>query len=116
MESFLCLFLLVHLLTKFLFGILVFDSVSSMKPSCHYDERSALLEFKQSFTINKSASYPKVLKWKPEEENDNCCSWDGVKCDKETGHVIGLDLSSSYLYGSINSNNKSFPSYSSPKA
>ncbi|ESR52389.1 hypothetical protein CICLE_v10010869mg [Citrus x clementina] len=65
-----------------------------MLPLCHDDERSALLQFKDS---RISAS------WKPEEGNVDCCSWDGVHCNKNTGHVIKLDLSHSCLFGSINS-------------
>jgi hypothetical protein len=66
-------------------------------------ESLALLQFKQSFEINVSDShnpfaYPKVSSWNSGKNND-CCSWDGVLCDGGTGHVIGLDLSSSYLYG-----------------
>ncbi|CAH2068785.1 unnamed protein product [Thlaspi arvense] len=38
----------------------------------------------------------------------NCCSWHGIKCDEITGHVIGLDISSSFIYGSINSNSSLF--------
>ncbi|KAM0047487.1 putative leucine-rich repeat domain superfamily [Helianthus debilis subsp. tardiflorus] len=34
------------------------------------------------------------------------CLWDGVEC--RLGHVIGLDLSSSFLYGPISSNNSLF--------
>ncbi|XP_021800934.1 receptor-like protein 12 [Prunus avium] len=64
--------------------------------------------------IDKSASsndgaYPKVSSWKPAGGgNSTCCSWDGVECDEKTGHVIGLNLSSSYLYGSFNSNSSLF--------
>ncbi|KAM5554649.1 receptor-like protein 6 [Rosa sericea] len=82
--------------------------------SCHDEEGSALLQFKESLIIDKSASdyegaYPKVSSWKPEEgKNQNCCSWDGVECDEKTGYVIGLDLSSSCLYGSINSSSSLF--------
>ncbi|GMN56393.1 hypothetical protein TIFTF001_025504 [Ficus carica] len=81
--------------------------------SCHDDERSALLQFKQSILIDRSVSvydgaYPKILSWKPEGESSNCCSWDGVECDEKTGHVIGLVLESSCLYGSINSNSSLF--------
>uniref|UniRef100_A0A2N9GL09 Leucine-rich repeat-containing N-terminal plant-type domain-containing protein n=1 Tax=Fagus sylvatica TaxID=28930 RepID=A0A2N9GL09_FAGSY len=85
-----------------------------MQPLCHHDEKLALLQFKESFIINKSASlddpfaYPKVKSWTLEGENNDCCSWDGVDCDEDTGHVIGLDLSSSCLYGSINSNSSLF--------
>ncbi|XP_021759201.1 receptor like protein 30-like [Chenopodium quinoa] len=38
----------------------------------------------------------------------DCCRWDGVKCNEETGHVIGLDLSSSCLYGTFPCNSTLF--------
>ncbi|KAM3683453.1 hypothetical protein ACJW31_12G148600 [Castanea mollissima] len=41
-------------------------------------------------------------------ENSSCCSWDGVYCDKKSGHVIGLELIDSCLYGSINSSSSLF--------
>ncbi|XP_021805862.1 receptor like protein 30-like [Prunus avium] len=79
------------------------------------DECSALLQFKESFAIKKSVSadplaYPKVSFWKREGDGNrsNCCSWDGVECDEDFGHVVGLDLRSSCLYGSINSSNTLF--------
>ena len=93
------------------------SSSSMQQPLCHDSESSALLQFKQSFLINEYASgdpsaYPKVATWKShregEEEGSDCCSWDGVECDRETGHVIGLHLASSYLYGSINSSSTLF--------
>ncbi|GMP53680.1 hypothetical protein CsSME_00019076 [Camellia sinensis var. sinensis] len=89
------------------------NSLSAEQPLCHADESSALLQFKQSFSIDKSTSsdpsaYPKVASWKLEGDSGNCCSWDGVKCDEDTGHVIGLDLSSSFLHGSINSSSSLF--------
>ncbi|KAA8524852.1 hypothetical protein F0562_011275 [Nyssa sinensis] len=82
-------------------------------PLCHEDESSALWQFKQSFSISKDASsypsaYPKVKSWKRQGESNDCCLWDGVECDEGSGHVIGLDLSSSLLYGSINSNSSLF--------
>ncbi|XP_059433860.1 receptor-like protein 7 [Corylus avellana] len=82
-----------------------------IRPYCHSDESFALIKFKESFTINRSASsypsaYSKVSLWKPESRD--CCRWCGVKCNKDTGHVISLDLSSSYLYGSINSSSNLF--------
>ncbi|CAL5336259.1 unnamed protein product [Camellia sinensis] len=90
------------------------NSSSSAQPLRHEDESSSLLQFKHSFFINKSASddpsaYPKVESWKKlEGKSSDCCSWDGVECDHDTGHVIGLNLSSSFLYGSINSNSSLF--------
>ncbi|KAI5340083.1 hypothetical protein L3X38_019357 [Prunus dulcis] len=79
------------------------------------DECSALLQFKESFAISKSVSayplaYPKVAFWTLEgdQNRSNCCSWDGVECDEDSGHVVGLDLRSSCLYGSINSSNSLF--------
>ncbi|XP_057463274.1 receptor-like protein 7 [Actinidia eriantha] len=80
-----------------------------MQPLCHESESSALLQFKHSFFINEYASrdrfaYPKVKSWKLQGNTSDCCSWDGVECDHNTGHVIGLDLSSSFLYGSIDAN------------
>ncbi|KAM5554389.1 hypothetical protein ABKV19_022663 [Rosa sericea] len=95
--------------TIVLFHLVVANSSQSFTPTCHDDEISALLQFKQSFVIRKSASdkgaYPKISSWK---SNSSCCSWDGVECDEKTGHVIGLDLSSSCLYGSFSSNNTLF--------
>nr|XP_048326649.1 receptor-like protein 7 [Ziziphus jujuba var. spinosa] len=84
--------------------------LQKLQPFCHDEERSALLQFKVSFVINKSASsfegaYPKVLQWK---SSSNCCLWDGIDCDTETGHVVGLDLGSGCLFGSINSNSTLF--------
>ncbi|GKV25833.1 hypothetical protein SLEP1_g35216 [Rubroshorea leprosula] len=79
---------------------------------CRREDRLALLQFKESFVIYKLASsydpfaYPKVNLWK--SQGMDCCSWEGVWCDQDTGHVIGLDLSSSCLLGSINSNSSLF--------
>ncbi|KAM1140013.1 hypothetical protein PS2_039843 [Malus domestica] len=113
-----CLFVsnMCYILSKLLLFhlVVVSSSVSSLQQSCHDEERSALLQFKESFIINRSASdlddaYPKTSQWKlAEGRNGNCCAWDGIVCDGRTGHVIGLDLSSSCLLGSINSNSSLF--------
>ncbi|CAN6566856.1 unnamed protein product [Malus baccata var. baccata] len=113
-----CLFAsnMCYILSKLLLFhlVVVSSSVSSLQQSCHDEERSALLQFKESFIINRSASdldnaYQKTSQWKlAEGRNGNCCAWDGIVCDERTGHVIGLDLSSSGLLGSINSNSSLF--------
>ncbi|TXG67673.1 hypothetical protein EZV62_008948 [Acer yangbiense] len=82
---------------------------------CSHDQSSALLQFKQLFSFvnydsylcddNEHSSYPKMKHWK---EDMDCCSWEGVTCDRVTGDVIGLDLSCSWLYGSIPSNTSLF--------
>ncbi|KAL7189989.1 hypothetical protein ACSBR1_039599 [Camellia fascicularis] len=94
--------------------IMLTNSSSSAQPLCPEDESSSLLQFKHSFFINKFASgdpsaYSKVESWKKfEGKSGDCCSWDGVECDHDSGHVVGLDLSTSFLYGSINSNSSLF--------
>ncbi|XP_050259962.1 receptor-like protein 7 [Quercus robur] len=105
-----------NMLMRFLYIISLFHLMHS-SPSrqlCHENERSALLQYKESFIINKSVSFydpianHRVESWKLEGEKSDCCSWDGVDCDEDTGHVIGLDLANSCLYGSINSNSTLF--------
>lgn len=51
-------------------------------------------------------AYPKTEKW--EGQGADCCSWDGVECDRSTGHVIGLNLSMSGLHGVLDSNSTLF--------
>ncbi|KAK9218199.1 hypothetical protein WN943_006836 [Citrus x changshan-huyou] len=84
-----------------------------MLPLCHDDERSALLQFKESrisgdFYAWKFDCRPTMASWKPEEGSVDCCSWDDVHCNKNTGHVIKLDLSHSCLFGSIDSSSSLF--------
>ncbi|KAL7189642.1 hypothetical protein ACSBR1_039313 [Camellia fascicularis] len=93
--------------------LLSLSTLPSTNHFCPHDERHALLQFKQYFTINSSASsfcgeisYPKTVSWN--ENSSNCCSWDGVTCDGLTGHVIELDLACSQLYGTIHPNNSLF--------
>lgn len=85
--------------------------VTSRKPECHEDERSALLEFKRAFfseSLCESYDYlvtAKLESWQAAKgEAGDCCAWDGVECDEETGRVIGLDLENSCLLGPIDSN------------
>ena len=89
-----------------------FSSSLSSNSQC-----SALLHFNRSLSLNSSSSpslyrfqmcfnsYPKTGSWK---EDKDCCNWDGVVCDNSTRHVIALDLTCSWLYGSIHSNSTLF--------
>ncbi|XP_048131595.1 receptor-like protein 7 [Rhodamnia argentea] len=89
---------------------LILPPASFANSLCHPDESSALMEFKQSFRINRteeSCDYPKVESWSLARHGD-CCSWDGVRCDEATGHVTGLDLNGSCLFGTITSNTSLF--------
>ncbi|XP_022717838.1 receptor-like protein 12 [Durio zibethinus] len=89
------------------------SSSSSATQLCSRDESSALFQFKTLFSIKKTASigcenirsYPKTNSWK---EGIDCCLWDGVSCDNITGHVINLDLSCSWLSGTLPSNTSLF--------
>ncbi|KAJ4835444.1 hypothetical protein Tsubulata_031664 [Turnera subulata] len=93
-------FFLIFLLTNFLFysSPTTFAFSPTNHPPCHDHEKSALLQFKDSFIIDRSASYdpaayPKVEGWKVDREKaSDCCLWDGIGCDDITGHVISLDL------------------------
>ncbi|XP_027940860.1 receptor-like protein 6 [Vigna unguiculata] len=80
---------------------------SSLVPLCNHDEASALLGFKTSFNswCGDDGSYPKTESWK---NGSHCCLWDGVSCETNSGHVIGLDLSSSCLQGPFHPNNTLF--------
>ncbi|XP_059449421.1 receptor-like protein 7 [Corylus avellana] len=86
----------------------------SSPPMCHGDDSSALLQFKQSFFTpvydfdNLYNCQFKPASWTLELNKSDCCSWDGVECDDNTGRVIGLDLSSSCLFGSISSSSSLF--------
>ncbi|NP_001362850.1 receptor-like protein EIX2 precursor [Solanum lycopersicum] len=57
------------------------------KTLCIEKERDALLEFKRGLNDD----FGRLSTWGDEEE---CCNWKGIECDKRTGHVIVLDLHS----------------------
>ncbi|CAI9782359.1 unnamed protein product [Fraxinus pennsylvanica] len=54
---------------------------------CLEDQKILLLKLKDEFLFNSSASR-KLVRW---NENEDCCSWNGVGCDT-AGHVISLEL------------------------
>ncbi|KAK8615204.1 hypothetical protein V6N13_068985 [Hibiscus sabdariffa] len=70
------------------------SSVPSPSPHlCLPDQKAALLQFKNSNFPSKSCWFK--LDSDSWNNSIDCCSWQGVKCNKETGNVIGLDLSHS---------------------
>ncbi|XP_024640779.1 receptor-like protein 9DC3 [Medicago truncatula] len=82
---------------------------------CNHHDSSALLQFKNSFSVNTS-SQPDIWSrcssfssrtesWK---NNTDCCKWDGVTCDTESDYVIGLDLSCNNLKGELHPNSTIF--------
>ncbi|XP_011015170.1 PREDICTED: receptor-like protein 12 [Populus euphratica] len=86
------------------------SNFSSSAQLCASDQSIHLLQFKESFVIDPSASFeycenPKTESWK---EGTDCCLWDGVTCDIKSGQVIGLDLACSMLYGPLHSNSTLF--------
>ena len=97
------------------FHLVATHSFSYLQSLCHGHERFYLLKFKESFVINNKKSIsidplacPKFASWTSEGNNSDYYSWGGVECDEFNGHVIGLDLRSSYLHSSINSSSSLF--------
>ncbi|KAK4571389.1 hypothetical protein RGQ29_029987 [Quercus rubra] len=58
---------------------------------CLEGERQALLEFRKGLIDD----YGRLSLWQSEDENKNCCNWEGVLCSNQTGHVLELHLSGS---------------------
>ncbi|XWS16888.1 hypothetical protein CRYUN_Cryun33cG0019900 [Craigia yunnanensis] len=73
---------------------------------CLPEQRASLLEFKNTISVDDFCDYyRKTNSW---NESSDCCSWEGVSCNKVTGHVIGIDVSHSCLHGSLLANNSLF--------
>ncbi|KAF9672592.1 hypothetical protein SADUNF_Sadunf11G0058200 [Salix dunnii] len=88
------------------------SNFSSPVQLCPADQSLALLQFNDSFPIMSSFLWgedcyqqPKTVGWRV---GTDCCSWDGVICNMKTGHVIGLDLGCSMLYGTLHSSSTLF--------
>ncbi|KAF5459463.1 hypothetical protein F2P56_023405 [Juglans regia] len=109
--------LLFPLIPCLLLFLLPLSLSYNLLPLCHQQERVALMQFKDSFIIQNNSyceystegDYPaEVASWRIDGNNTNCCAWDGVECNQDTGHVIALNLSRSCLFGSITSNSSLF--------
>ncbi|MFS8026782.1 putative leucine-rich repeat-containing, plant-type, leucine-rich repeat domain superfamily [Helianthus anomalus] len=93
----------IHVFMLLVLHVLIFALANKVSSLSHDDECSLLLQFKENMSIN---NHSKVASWKSDGARRHCCLWDGVECS--LGHVIGLDLSSSFLSGPISSNNSLF--------
>ena len=87
-------------------------SNTSSQHHCLPVQSSALLQLRQEFVKKRifydyyyGVPYPKMKSWKAYTD---CCSWDGVTCNVESGQVIDLDTSNSWLNGPLKSNSSLF--------
>ncbi|XP_030930708.1 receptor-like protein 7 [Quercus lobata] len=91
--------LLSRLLPIFICSLTLIFAVSGQ---CLRDQRSYLLELKNSFLFGTDFSN-KVLPW---NESVDCCSWEGVTCSE--GRVVGLNLDNQPIYGKLDSSSSLF--------
>ncbi|XP_059292386.1 LOW QUALITY PROTEIN: receptor-like protein EIX1 [Lycium ferocissimum] len=95
--------LLICLSILILHQSFAFGSISRgdhAKVLCIAKEREALLEIKRGLTDEQNI----LSSWGNEEDNEECCSWWGVKCSNTSGHIRALNLCGNrdtYLTGKI---------------
>uniref|UniRef100_A0A5B7BRI1 Putative receptor-like protein 12 n=1 Tax=Davidia involucrata TaxID=16924 RepID=A0A5B7BRI1_DAVIN len=80
-----------------LFTILFSIDIVLVSSQCLNDQRSLLLQLKNTLQFHYSVS-TKLIQW---NQSSDCCRWSGVTCDNAS-HVTGLDLNSESIYGGIN--------------
>ncbi|GAU49749.1 hypothetical protein TSUD_43360 [Trifolium subterraneum] len=88
----------VLLLLSSIFGFNL--ATKNGETKCKEKERRALLTFKQSL----DDEFGMLSTWK-DDPNADCCKWNGIQCNHQTGYVQSLDLHGSetgYLSGEIN--------------
>ncbi|OWM64053.1 receptor-like protein 34 [Punica granatum] len=110
---------LSFLLTPSLAALAASPPTLPSRHSGHADECTALLQFKNSLKINEKivttavcaesvfnfTSSLKTASWK---QGTDCCTWEGITCDNITGNIIQVDLTCSYLEGTLHSNSSLF--------
>uniref|UniRef100_A0A1D1YJB5 Receptor-like protein 12 n=1 Tax=Anthurium amnicola TaxID=1678845 RepID=A0A1D1YJB5_9ARAE len=78
------------LLDLLILVIICFSCSCRGETACHDEERSALLELKESM---KLPHWPTAfLDWGGVAGGEDCCRWSGITCDNVTGRVVGIDL------------------------
>ncbi|CAN1267800.1 Receptor-like protein 12 [Linum perenne] len=93
---------------------LCFSVSPNQQTLCLDSDRTLLLQIKHEISIDTSYSDiqppppPKVWSWNDSRNHKDCCLWEGVTCDSRSGHVVGLDLSSSFIVGGINGSSSIF--------
>ena len=66
---------------------------------CLEQERTALLQLKDSINHPHSSSLPTWEEALVDEATTDCCQWERVKCNNVTGRVIQLSLNTSLNLG-----------------
>lgn len=75
-------------------------SLGVMNKKCVDKERKAVLDFKALILQDPK---DQLSLWRVEKESDDCCKWNGVMCDSQTGHVTELRLGDGDIKGEISS-------------
>ncbi|KAJ0967194.1 hypothetical protein J5N97_024111 [Dioscorea zingiberensis] len=65
--------------------------------SCIESERTALLSIKAGLFQNNNNNNNNNISWLSSWTGRDCCQWQGVACNQESGHVIKLNLRNPYL-------------------
>ncbi|RDX73730.1 LRR receptor-like serine/threonine-protein kinase GSO1, partial [Mucuna pruriens] len=76
-------------------------SRKSVVVKCRETERQALLSFKHGLADDSGM----LSTWSHDEDNRDCCNWNRIQCNYETGHVHMLHLRghhTQFLIGAIN--------------
>ncbi|GKV14823.1 hypothetical protein SLEP1_g25637 [Rubroshorea leprosula] len=85
------------------------SSLSPNSPAhlCRPQEHFALLDFKTTIFVRNCTGYVRytIQSW---NESIDCCLWEGITCNKMTGHVVGLNLSENCIAANITSNSSLF--------
>ncbi|XP_078169637.1 uncharacterized protein LOC144564020 [Carex rostrata] len=87
------LHLYLYTLLIILSSLLLPSACATTSVSCLPDQSSSLLQLKRGF------SYSDLTSWQP--GTDCCHGWEGVSCDKATGHVTALDISNLNIEGNL---------------
>uniref|UniRef100_A0A453D8F4 Leucine-rich repeat-containing N-terminal plant-type domain-containing protein n=1 Tax=Aegilops tauschii subsp. strangulata TaxID=200361 RepID=A0A453D8F4_AEGTS len=72
---------------------LLLQSMLQLSSGCFVEERAALLDIQSS--LIRAHSQISLDSWR--KDDDDCCSWDLVKCNNSTQRVSHLDLSLVYF-------------------